>query len=97
MGVAHLPEDDGMLFVFDEATQGSFWMKDTLIPLDIAFWDADGRIHTITRMEPCDLGTDCPSYVPDEPYLFALEMNAGWFAEHGVEVGDRADGRLLTP
>jgi uncharacterized membrane protein (UPF0127 family) len=96
MGVEHLAEGEGMLFVFDEPSQGGFWMKDTLIPLDIAFWGEDGTIHTIARMEPCDLGDDCPEYVPDMPYTFALEMNAGWFAAHDVGEGDHADGRLFT-
>ncbi|MEX0985500.1 MAG: DUF192 domain-containing protein [Actinomycetota bacterium] len=96
MGIEDLAKDEGMLFVYGEPTQGGFWMKDTLIPLDIAFWGEDGLIHTITRMAPCDLGDDCPEYVPDEPYIAALEMNAGWFAHHGVEEGDRADGRLVS-
>ena len=88
-----LGEDDGMLFRFDELSTGSFWMKDTLIPLSIAFWGEDGTIHSIVEMTPCE-SDPCPTYAASAPYTSALEMNAGWFEEHGVEVGDRADVEL---
>ncbi len=93
MGRTSLPPDAGMLFVFEDPSTGSFWMKDTLVPLSIAFWGEDGRIHTIERMEPCVVD-DCPGYFADAPYVYALEMNAGWFDRHRVEVGDRADVEL---
>jgi hypothetical protein len=87
MGRTELGADSGMLFAYDEASSGSYWMKDTLIPLSIAFWGADGIIHTIREMEPCTSGT-CRTYAAREPYVYALEMNAGWFDRNGIEVGD---------
>lgn len=87
MGVASLPEDRGMAFVWPEPTTGTFWMKDTLIPLSIAFVDADGRIVTIREMTPCTTA-DCPTYAAEAPYMWAVEANAGWFDRHGIEVGD---------
>ena len=82
-----LPEDAGMLFVFGREQSLSFWMKDTLIPLSIAYIAADGRIVDIQNMEPLD-ETSHPSA---EPARYALEVNQGFFAERGVEVGDRVE------
>ena len=87
MGRTELGADEGMLFAFPEPWTGAFWMKDTLIPLSIAFWGDDGRIHTILEMTPCE-ADPCETYPAADTYTYALEMNAGWFAEHGVEVGD---------
>jgi uncharacterized membrane protein (UPF0127 family) len=80
-----------MLFVFGEDTDAAFWMKDTLIPLSIAFIDADGRIVTIHDMEPCT-ADPCEIYGSDAPYRTALEVNKGAFDEWGVQVGDVVDG-----
>jgi uncharacterized membrane protein (UPF0127 family) len=89
MGVTTLGADHGMAFVWDEPTTGSFWMKDTLIPLSIAFVDADGQIVTIREMTPCQ--TDpCPTNDADAPYTMAIEANAGWFDAHGIGVGELA-------
>ena len=75
----------GMLFVFGTEQRLSFWMKNTLIPLDIAYIAGDGRIVDIQQMKPLSLdGHDSAA-----PARFALEVVEGWFAEHGVEVGDR--------
>jgi len=79
-----LPDDHGMLFLFPEATVLDFWMKDTSIPLSIAFADASGRIVRIADMEPNSLA-DVSSVVPAR---YALEMNRGWFARHGIAEGD---------
>ena len=95
MGRTELGADDGMLFAFPEPATGPFWMKDTLIPLSIAFWGEDGRIDTILEMTPCE-ADPCETYPADAPYMFALEMPQGWFDGHGVEVGDRADVELPT-
>jgi len=95
MGVADLGRDDGMLFAFPAETENGFWMKDTLIPLDVAFWNADGVVGTILTMTPCE-EEPCPTYAAHDPYVYALEMRAGWFRRNGVEVGDRAATRLLT-
>jgi uncharacterized membrane protein (UPF0127 family) len=89
MGVDDLPADDGMVFVFDEPVTSTFWMKDTRIPLAIAFVGEDGHILTITEMTPCR--TDpCPTFAADGPYTLAVEANAGWFGANGVGIGDQA-------
>lgn len=79
MNVADLADLDGMLFVFDGDTTVSFWMQDTLIPLDIAFFAADGRIVDALTMEPCR-ESPCPLYAADGPYRFAVEVAAGRFS-----------------
>ena len=84
-----LAENRGMLFVFPREERLSFWMKDTLIPLSIAFMDSEGRIVDIQDMKPLD--DDPPSYVSARPAMYALEVNQGFFEERGVEVGDRAE------
>ena len=66
MGVEALDEDGGMVFVFDGEQDGSFWMKDTLIPLSIAFWGDDGRLLDILEMEPCT-ADPCPSTRHERP------------------------------
>ena len=90
MGRTSLGNDEGMVFIFDGPTNGSFWMKDTLIPLSIAFWDEAGRIVAIRDMEPCT-ADPCPTYDSPEPYIGALEVDQGFFAEHGVVIGDRIE------
>jgi len=79
-----LPEDMGMLFVFDTVGIYTFWMKDTYIPLSIAFITADGRIIDIQDMEPLSLELHFPS----QPIRFALEVNRSWFTRHDVKIGD---------
>jgi uncharacterized membrane protein (UPF0127 family) len=83
-----LPEDAGMIFLFDQDEVGGFWMKDTLIPLSIAFADADGTIVSILDMEPCE-ADPCEIYEPGAPYRSALEVNQGAFSRWGVLEGDR--------
>ena len=90
MGVTVLPPDHGMVFVWDAPTDGTFWMKDTLIPLSIAFVGQDGRVVTIQEMTPCS-AEPCPTYGATAPYVWAVEANAGWFEDHGVKVGDPAE------
>jgi uncharacterized membrane protein (UPF0127 family) len=78
-----------MAFLWGRPTDSSFWMQDTLIPLSIAFVDASGQIVTTQEMTPCT--TDpCTTYEASAPYTMAVEANAGWFREHGIEVGDSA-------
>jgi uncharacterized membrane protein (UPF0127 family) len=84
-----LAEDRGMLFVYSDEEVRSFWMKNTLIPLSIAYMDSDGRIVDLQDMKPLD--DDPPHYVSAEPARYALEVNRGFFEEHGVKVGDRAE------
>ena len=76
-----LPDDQGMLFVFEDESQHGFWMKDTLIPLSIAFIEGEGVVIDIQDMEP----RDETIHKPDEPYLYAVEANQGWFARNGIE------------
>jgi uncharacterized protein len=83
-----LKEDAGMVFLFFEPQTGGFYMKNTLIPLSIAYFDAEGYIVSILDMEPCD-ADPCPTYDPDSPYFGALEVNQGAFEEWDVDVGDR--------
>lgn len=90
MGRTALGADEGMAFLFDSPTTAAFWMRDTRIPLSIAFWDASGRIVAILDMEPC-LRDPCPTYAPRVPYVGAVEANQGFFEEHGVRVGDRVE------
>ena len=91
-GWPSLPERTGMVFAYAADSTGGFWMKDTLIPLSIAFADAEGRIHTIRQMEPCE-AQPCPSYAPNAPYRHALEVNQGLFDELGVAPGWRLEVR----
>jgi uncharacterized membrane protein (UPF0127 family) len=94
MGRATLPAEAGMAFVYSEDQRGPFWMKDTLIPLSIAFYTGDGRILKILDMEPCE--TDpCPLYDPGVAYRGALEVNQGAFAGWGISAGDRL--RITSP
>jgi len=78
-----LPENAGMLFVFEQDTQQGFWMKDTTIPLSIAFIDAGGTVIDIQDMRPLDLTL----HSPPSPYRYAVEANQGWFARKGVAAG----------
>jgi uncharacterized protein len=85
-----LPEDSGMIFVYTEPTEGAYWMKDTLIPLSIAFYDSNGEILRILDMEPCRR-EPCRLYDPGVPYVGALEVNQGAFERLGVREGDRVE------
>lgn len=82
-----LPENGGMLFVYGTAEVRSFWMRNTRIPLDIAFIDANGVITNIEQMEP----QSDQNYYSRGPMMYALEMNQGWFEAHGVGPGDRLE------
>jgi uncharacterized membrane protein (UPF0127 family) len=83
-----LPADAGMIFLFEEDSSGGFWMKNTLIPLSIAFVDSGGTILRILDMEPCE-ADPCEIYDPAVFYRSALEVNKGAFDRLGVEEGDR--------
>jgi uncharacterized protein len=89
MGVTDLPENHGMAFTWTSPTDTTFWMKDTLIPLSIAFVGEDGKVVTIKEMTPCT-ADPCTTYAADAPYTMALEANANWFEDHGITVGDPA-------
>ncbi|MBI5869398.1 MAG: DUF192 domain-containing protein [Actinobacteria bacterium] len=82
-----LDADSGMIFVYDNPTQGGFWMKDTYIPLSIAFISEDGTIVDIQDMQPLDQS----NHMPKSPYIYAVEANQGWFGQNGIRIGDRAE------
>ena len=83
----HLAARSGMVFVFASDTRGAFWMKNTLIPLSIAFYDGDGRILRILDMRPCRVA-QCPTYDPKVAFRGALEVNRGAFRRWNVHRGD---------
>jgi uncharacterized membrane protein (UPF0127 family) len=85
---ASMPQNAGMLFVFDEAGPQCMWMKNTLIPLSVAFIDDDGAIINIADMQPQTENSHCAS----RPARYALEMNRGWFAARGIKPGIRIGG-----
>jgi uncharacterized protein len=89
-----LDRNSGMVFLYDSIQSGDagFWMWRTKMPLDIAFLDSTGVIRRTFTMQPCasDMyATSCDNYLPKVPYRSALEVNAGWFAEHGIGEGAR--------
>ena len=83
-----LPVDHGMLFIFRNAEIRKFWMKNTRIPLSIAFIDDDGKVLQIEHMKPNDL----TSTLSNHKVRYALEVDEGWFKEHNIKVGDRIKG-----
>jgi len=83
-----LDRNEGMLFIFDEPAYHSMWMKNTLIPLSVAFIDAKGTILNILDMEPETLDP----HTSAGPSIYAIEVNKGWFAEKKVKAGDKVTG-----
>jgi len=86
-----LPKNHGMLFIYPDPRPLSFWMKDTTIPLSIAFLDDSGQIFSIQDMTPVQ--TD-RIYHSSRPASYALEVNQGWFSRHRIEVGDAVELKL---
>ena len=83
-----LAPNAGMLFVFDEPSVHCMWMKNTLIPLSVAFLDEQGAILNIADMTPHSEQPHCAA----KPARYALEMNGGWFAARGIKPGMRVGG-----
>ncbi len=83
----------GMLFVFDQTAQQCFWMKNTLLPLDVAFIADNGTVVNTDRMKPRTLDAHCST----KPVRFVLEMNDGWFAKRGIAAGSKLTGKPFTP
>lgn len=83
----------GMVFVFTEDARHCMWMKNTLLPLSVAFLDAKGRILNIEDMKPQTEDNHCAA----APARFALEMNLGWFRERGLRAGDAIRGVERLP
>lgn len=84
----NLEWDRGMLFVFDEERTLSFWMKNTLIPLDMLFIDADFRIIDVKENVPPCKEDPCPSYPSKQPAKYVLEVNSGFALKNNLEIGD---------
>jgi uncharacterized membrane protein (UPF0127 family) len=80
--------NEGMLFEFEQPEKQCFWMKNTLLPLAVAFVDDDGSIVNIDTMKPQTLDSHCSS----KPVRFVLEMNEGWFAKRGIKPGTKLRG-----
>ncbi len=91
-----LSENDGMLFVFEKEQNLSFWMKNTLIPLDIAYINKNGIINEIYHMKPLDVSV---TYNSVKPAMFALEVNLGWYGRHKIKPGSKIEfnGCLSKP
>jgi len=86
-----LSENSGMLFVFDRLDFHSFWMKNTLIPLDIIWIGKEGEVVFIKKdFKPCKT-ENCPIVTSDKKALYALEVNAGMVDKIDLKIGDRAD------
>jgi uncharacterized membrane protein (UPF0127 family) len=83
-----MPSDRGMLFVFPKSAIRNFWMKNTRIPLSIAYIDADKVITNIREMQPLDEETP---HLSSKPVPYALEVNQGWFATRGIVAGDTVE------
>ena len=83
-----LAREEGMLFIFDDPGYYSMWMKNTLIPLSVAFVDRAGVILNVEDMEPQTLD----AHLSAGPALYAIEANKGWFAAHHVKAGDKVTG-----
>ena len=83
-----MPVNAGMLFVFEQPGQQCFWMKNTLIPLSVAFLADDGSVVNIDEMAPQTLDGHCST----KPVRFVLEMNQGWFAKRGIKPGSKLRG-----
>lgn len=85
--------NQGMLFVFTQADRHCMWMRNTLLPLSVAFLDEQGQILNIEDMKPQTENNHCAA----APARFALEMNQGWFAGKGIKVGQRIGGIEKSP
>jgi uncharacterized membrane protein (UPF0127 family) len=84
-----MPQQEGMLFVFEQATQQCFWMKNTLIPLSVAFVADDGTLVNLDEMKAQTLNAHCS----EKPVRYVLEMNAGWFSKKGIKPGNKLQGQ----
>lgn len=83
-----MDSNNGMVFVFDQASTQCMWMKNTLLPLSVAFIDDDGKIVNIEDMQPQTLESHCSK----KPVRYALEMNLGWFKQKNIKPGTTIEG-----
>jgi uncharacterized membrane protein (UPF0127 family) len=88
-----MAQHEGMLFVFDDVSARCFWMKNTLLPLSIAFIADDGTIVNLADMQPRSEASHCST----KPVRYALEMNQGWFVKRGIQAGYRLKGGPFIP
>ncbi len=91
MNRTSLPKDSGMLFIFPDETNRSFWMKNTLIPLDVIFISSKGRINEMTTLNPCQETEICQSYNSKTPAQYVLEINAGSTLKWKIIEGDTVE------
>ena len=87
-----MPQNEGMLFVFDQPAVQCFWMRNTLLPLTAAFVLDDGSIVNLADMKPMNDDSHCSK----KPVRFVLEMNQGWFAKRNIQAGFKLSGPLFT-
>ena len=80
--------NEGMIFVFDNTGEVCMWMKNTFLPLSVAFLDDDGKIVNIEDMQPQSLDSHCGK----KPVRYALEMNKGWFKQKNIKPGSKLEG-----
>ncbi len=85
---SRMAEDDGMLFVFKTLDKRAFWMKNTELPLTVAFLDDRGFVINLEDMQPQSLDTHWSA----APARYALEMNQGWFKKRGIDAGAKVEG-----
>lgn len=86
-----MPQHEGMLFIFEQAAQQCFWMRNTLIPLSAAFVADDGTVVNIADMKPQSDDSHCS----EKPVRFVLEMNAGWFTKRQIKAGYQLSGQVF--
>ena len=86
-----MPQHEGMIFIFEQAAQQCFWMKNTLLPLTAAFVADDGTIVNLADMKPQTTDSHCSNH----PVRYVLEMNKGWFAKKGIKAGSKLGGALF--
>ncbi|MDQ3060688.1 MAG: DUF192 domain-containing protein [Pseudomonadota bacterium] len=87
----NMPQHEGMIFVFEQAAEQCFWMKNTLLPLTAAFVADDGTIVNLADMKPQTTEPHCSA----RPVRYVLEMNKGWFAKKGIQAGSKLGGSLF--
>lgn len=87
-----MPPHEGMLFIFEQAAEQCFWMKNTLLPLTAAFVAEDGTIVNLADMKPQTTDSHCSA----KPVRYVLEMNKGWFAKKGIKAGSRLSGPMFA-
>ncbi|MFZ4479434.1 MAG: DUF192 domain-containing protein [Rhodoferax sp.] len=85
----HMPQSEGMLFIFEQAGEQCFWMKNTLLPLTAAFVADDGTIVNLADMKPQTTDSHCSA----KPVRYVLEMNQGWFDKKGIKAGFKLAGK----